>query len=227
MSIWAIGDVHGQAAMLEELLGALPRTPNDTTVFLGDYLDLGPDSKRVVEIALEQQGAILLWGNHEDMAAFSLGEPYPSRIGYDPVDWYRNGGWETCESYDLKPEDALPTTCPEALKTLFSRLQTFWQDPQTGIYFVHAGIPPGKSPENCDAETLLWDRESLGRLDKSGRFYVCGHTPQREGRPWVLPDKICLDTAAAYGGPLSALQLPERNLYQSFPDGHVVGPIPM
>ena len=224
MSVWAIGDIHGQAAMLEALLGALPRQPADTTVFLGDYLDRGPDSKKVVEFALAQPNAVLLWGNHEDMAAFALGEPWPSLLDYDPYDWYRNGGWDTCSSFNLSREEAFTRACPELLLTLFSRLRTFWRDPQTGIYFVHAGIPPGVAPEECDAETLLWDRESLGMLDRSGRFYVCGHTPQLEGRPRVLPDKICLDTAAAYGGPLSALQLPERNLYQSFPDGKVTGP---
>ena len=221
-SLWVIGDIHGHASLLERLLERIPRREGDVTVFLGDYIDRGPDSARVAETALSQPDAVLLWGNHEDMAAFALGEPYPSGLDYDPYDWYRNGGWETCSSLNLSREEAFGQHCPEILKALFARLQTFWQDPHTGIYFVHAGIPPGKAPEDCSAETLLWDRESLGRLDPSGRFYVCGHTPQMKGLPRILPDKICLDTAAAYGGPLSALQLPERKLYQAFPDGRIM-----
>ncbi len=223
--VWAIGDVHGQAGLLQKLLDALPREPGDTTVFLGDYIDRGPDSKEVIEIALAQENVVLLWGNHEDMAAFALGEPWPSLIDYDPQDWFQNGGWETCASLGISREDALERVCPAHLLALFERLQTFWRDPQTGAIFVHAGVPPGVRPEDCDAETLLWDRENLTRHDPSGRIFVCGHTPQLSGRPLVKPDKICLDTGAAYGGPLSALQWPTRNLYQSHPGGKVSGPI--
>lgn len=218
-SVWAIGDVHGQATMLERLLESLPREPGDTTVFLGDYIDRGPDSARVVEIALAQPDAVLLWGNHEDMAAFALGEPWPTRIDYDLDDWYRNGGWETCASLNLSREDALRRQCPPLLVQLFSRLELFYRDPDSGAIFVHAGIPPLTQPEDSDAETLLWDRDNLKRRDPSGRIFVCGHTPQLSGQPLVLPDKICIDTGAAYGGPLSALRWPERELYQSFPDG--------
>ncbi len=224
-SIWAIGDVHGQAGLLQKLLDALPREPGDTTVFLGDYIDRGPDSKEVIEIALAQENSVLLWGNHEDMAAFALGEPWPSLIDYDPSDWFQNGGWETCASLNLSREDAFRRVCPAHLLALFERLETFWRDPQTGAIFVHAGVPPGVRPEDCDAETLLWDRENLKRHDPSGRIFVCGHTPQLSGRPLVKSDKICLDTGAAYGGPLSALQWPMRNLYQSHPGGKVSGPI--
>jgi serine/threonine protein phosphatase 1 len=224
-SIWAIGDVHGQAAMLERLLDALPRQSGDTTVFLGDYIDRGPDSARVIELALGQPDAVLLWGNHEDMAAFALGEPWPSLLDYDPYDWYRNGGWDTCASLNLSREDALSKKCPPLLLRLFERLELFFQDPLTGAVFVHAGVPPGVAPEDCDAEALLWDRENLNRHDPSGRFFLCGHTPQLSGSPLVRPDKLCLDTGAAYGGPLSALRWPERELYRSFPDGRLTGPV--
>jgi serine/threonine protein phosphatase 1 len=224
-SIWVIGDVHGQATLLERLLKALPREAGDTTVFLGDYIDRGPDSKGVIELALAQENAVLLWGNHEDMAAFALGEEWPSLIDYDPYDWFRNGAWETCESLGWTREQAFSKECPPLLQELFERLELFWRDPATGAIFVHAGLPPGIAPEDCDAETLLWDRESLKRLDPSGRFYLCGHTPQVNGQPLVLPDKICLDTGVAYGGPLSALQWPRRALYQAYPEGHVNGPV--
>lgn len=223
-SVWAIGDVHGHANLLGRLLAALPREAGDTTVFLGDYIDRGPDSARVIEIALAQENAVLLWGNHEDMAAFSLGEPWPSVLDYDPYDWYRNGAFETCESLGLSKEDAFRQQCPPLLRELFARLQVFWRDPATGALFVHAGIPPGMKPEDCDSETLLWDRQSLKQLDSSGRFYICGHTPQSSGQPLVLPDKICLDTGAAYDGPLSALKWPERELYQAHLDGTISGP---
>jgi serine/threonine protein phosphatase 1 len=224
-SVWAIGDVHGQAGLLEKLLAALPRAPGDTTVFLGDYIDRGPDSKEVIEIALAQENAVLLWGNHEDMAAFALGEPWPSLFDYDPYDWYQNGGWDTCTSLGLSREDAFRKVCPAHLLALFERLETFWRDPATGAIFVHAGVPPGVRPEDCDVDILLWDRENLNRFDPSGRVFICGHTPQLSGRPLVKPDKLCLDTGAAYGGPLSALQWPERNLYQSFSGGKVSGPV--
>jgi hypothetical protein len=103
-SVWAIGDVHGQRQMLETLLELLPRAAHDITVFLGDYIDRGPDSAGVVRRALAEydqapERTVLLWGNHEDMAASHFGFAAPSGYQYDPYDWFRNGGIAALESF--------------------------------------------------------------------------------------------------------------------------------
>ena len=230
-SVWAIGDVHGQLGMLEALLSALPRGPQDVTVFLGDYIDRGPDSAGVVRRALAEQDAapertVLLWGNHEDMAASHFRFPAPSGYDYDPSDWFRNGGVQALESYGLQRPDLFMAPCPEDLARLFPRLRLFWRpgedaEPALAPYIlVHAGIPPGRVPEDAPQDTLLWIRnEFLNVFDPSGRIVVHGHTPFDAVR--VRPDKIGIDTGAAYGGLLTALQLPERRIYQTDATGIV------
>ncbi|MBC8141561.1 MAG: serine/threonine protein phosphatase [Armatimonadetes bacterium] len=223
-SVYTIGDVHGQYTMLAHLLDALPRSPDDFTVFLGDYIDRGDDSAGVVRRVLSEYDAapdrtVLLWGNHEDMAAFNFRLPHPTGLEYDGWDWFRNGGTVAMQSWGVGLPDAVRAPCPPDLHRLFGRLQTFYRGADSGIagmepyLFVHAGILPGREPENTDGETLLWVREPfLDAHDPSGRVVVHGHTPYKSVR--VLPDKIGLDTGAVGGGLLSCLQLPECVLYQ-------------
>ncbi len=230
-SVYVIGDIHGESAMLANLLAALPRTSGDHTVFLGDYIDRGSDSAGVVRRVLAEHDAapdrtVLLWGNHEDMAAFNFRIPHPTGLEYDGWDWFRNGGTVAMQSFGVEMPDAVRAPCPPELHRLFGRLQTFYRGADTGIpgmepyLFVHAGILPGREPENTDGETLLWVREPfLDGYDPSGRIVVHGHTPYKTVR--VLPDKIGLDTGAFRGGVLPCLQLPERVLYQVDHDGKV------
>jgi serine/threonine protein phosphatase 1 len=223
-SVWAIGDVHGESAKLEALLAALPRQEGDWTVFLGDYIDRGPDSAAVVRRVLAEYDAapdrtVLLWGNHEDMAAAHFGFDAPSHFEYDPYDWFRNGGIAALESYGMSTPGLLTAPAPPDLARLFPLLRPYWRvpDPTPDLapyVFVHAGVLPGEQPEESPGEVLLWVRdEFLYAYDPSGRVVVHGHTPVNQVR--VQPDKIGIDTGAFFGGPLTALQLPERRIYQA------------
>ena len=228
-SVWAVGDVHGEVAKLEALLGALPRGDADVTVFLGDFIDRGPDSAAVVRRVLtEYDGApertVLLWGNHEDLAAQHYRVAAPSGLVYDPYDWFRNGGTEALASWGVPAPDMFTAPCPEDLARLFGLLRSFWRspDPALGTYvWVHAGVPPGLEPEEAPAEELVWIREPfLDVEDPSGRIVVHGHTPSLEVR--VRRDKIGIDTGAVFGGRLTALQLPARRIFQADARGRVV-----
>lgn len=231
-SIWAVGDIHGRLAQLEALLDALPRQVGDFTVFIGDYIDRGPDSAGVVRRVLGEYDAapertILLWGNHEDLAAERFGAEAPSGFEYDPYDWFRNGGIETMDSYGYKERRGVFTAdCPPELARLFGLLKTFWRPPANlfpdlvHVIFVHAGVPVSVEPEDAKGEELLWIREEfLNPIEASGRWVVHGHTPFEDVR--VLPDKIGIDTGAGYGYKLTALQLPERRIYQANYDNAV------
>ena len=231
-SLYAIGDIHGQRGQLDALLAALPRESGDFTVFLGDYIDRGADSRGVVRRILAEYDAapdrtILLWGNHEDMAAGNYGFYAPSLLAYDPFDWLRNGGLTALQSWGLAPPEAFRADCPDELARLFPLLRTFYRGSDSGIagletfLFVHAGILPEQEPEDTPGETLLWVREAF--LDSFDpyvrRIVVHGHTPFPVVR--AHPDKIGIDTGAVRGGPLTALRLPERTLYQAEEDGSV------
>ena len=230
-SVWAIGDIHGEYPRLDALLNALPRAEDDVTVFLGDYIDRGWQTAEVVRRVLDEQDrapdrTVLLWGNHEDMAAHNFGLPYPTGIDYDSMAWFHNGGVETMATYGWAMTEMIGAPCPSDLAELFARLQTFYRLPADRfpalqhVVFVHAGIEPGHRPEDEPAETLLWIREGfLDKRDLSGRMVIHGHTPVKSIQ--AQSDKIGIDTGAAYSGPLTALQLPERRVYQADGSGKV------
>ena len=230
-SVWAIGDIHGEIGRLNALLDALPRQKGDITLFIGDYIDRGPDTAGVVRRVLAEYDAapedtVLLWGNHEDMAASRYGIAAPSQLEYDPYDWYRNGGIEALESFGLVKPEMFAAPCPDDLARLFPLLQVYWRPPAdrfpdlANYIYVHAGVMPGITPEKSSGEVMLWIREDfLDNVDTTGRVVIHGHTPFRNVR--VLPDKIGIDTGAAYGGLLTALQMPERRVYQADVDGYI------
>jgi len=104
MSTFVIGDIHGQLTSLNRLLDKLPLSPDDKLVFLGDYVDRGPDSKGVVEriIALKAElgeRCVCLLGNHEDMMLHYLkgtrgwNLAFLAIPGLNSVSEYGDGHW--------------------------------------------------------------------------------------------------------------------------------------
>lgn len=159
--VFAIGDIHGHATMLDRLLGLLPREEADRLIFLGDYIDRGPDSAGVVErVKAEiQTGAVALWGNHEDMAAAAHGLESPGRFEtlQAGATWMHgpNGGPDTCRSYGVNYDHR---NCPPALAELFPQLKLFHVEPELGVEFVHGFAPPGKTLEEAAQPSLRMDR---------------------------------------------------------------------
>ncbi|HLW71990.1 MAG TPA: metallophosphoesterase family protein [Candidatus Binataceae bacterium] len=211
--LFAIGDVHGCADELAVMLKALELRAGDTIVFVGDYIDRGPDARGVVELVLElQKGAataVFLKGNHEDMLLSYLGLP-----GHYGESFLFNGGMQTIASYGLKRADpaeacaALPAPHLEFFRSLTNNYQ------RPPYLFVHAGVRPGLPLEDQEAEDLLWIRHefifSPHQLDAT---VVFGHTPMRTVMT-DLPYKIGVDTGLVYGGSLSCVEFSEGVLYQ-------------
>ncbi len=84
--LYAVGDIHGEAELLADLLESLPHAPGDRFVFVGDYIDRGPDSKGVVDLLLElerERDCVFLMGNHESMFLDFLGWRGPAYFGGD------------------------------------------------------------------------------------------------------------------------------------------------
>jgi serine/threonine protein phosphatase 1 len=198
---YAIGDIHGCFGQLRALLdlieehrGGRPRR----LVFLGDYIDRGPDTAAVVAClrrlqSHEPDDVVCLAGNHEDM----LLQARHDRESF--WHWIQNGGRAVLESYDVNHIDALPD---EDVAWLAS-LPTLHQDRQR--YFVHAGLRPGKPIEPEDRMARLWIRDRFLRGDYDfGKHVVHGHTPQASGVPEVRRYRTNLDTACVYGRALTA-----------------------
>ena len=202
--ILAIGDIHGTRDKLQMLMGAIDWDPDqDILVFVGDYVDRGPDSAGVIDHILglmEWSGSVVcLRGNHEQLFLNFLD-------GRDTATFLYNGGQSTIDSYG--GEDAgLPEEHFDFLVSL-----PYYYETEDYI-FVHAGLRDGVPLDRQDEHDLLWIREEfISSTYDHGKLVVFGHTPRRE--PLVMPNKIGIDTGAVYGGKLTCLELPSMKFYQ-------------
>lgn len=216
MRCYVIGDIHGCCEEMACLLESLPVEPSDRLVFLGDYIDRGPDSKGVVSYLLEYQEklkgqAIFLKGNHEDMFLAYLG--LEGRYGEM---FLFNGGGATLASYGISPRSAAPADILSAMPAehmlFLERLRNYYLSEP--YLCVHAGIHPARPLEQQIEEELLWIRDEFILNPHPMPYTVLfGHTPQREVL-FHLPYKIGLDTGLVYGNQLSCLEIHDKVLYQ-------------
>jgi serine/threonine protein phosphatase 1 len=219
--LYAVGDIHGRSDLLRRLLDEIATDATSdgartkTIVFLGDYVDRGPDSKGVVDMLL---GALpqgfnshFLKGNHEAMLLGFLD-------GTTPLEhWRINGGDATMTSYGIDVDrldwtrasaagwrSAFAAVLPPAHLSFFKALELSLS---FGDYlFVHAGLRPGVPLSAQGESDLIWIRGPF--LDHPGSFdkiVVHGHTPGNE--PVTRPNRICIDTGACFTGRLTALRL--------------------
>lgn len=199
MLTFAIGDIHGCLAPLTGLLDQCRRFADGRPskfVFLGDYIDRGPDSRDVVQTIMDMQAAspdiIGLCGNHEELL-----HEADTRDGM--AQWLINGGGTTLRSYGVtSPKDIPPEHIFWLLKLSLSH--------DDGLrFFAHAGIRPGILLDQQTRDDLLWIREPfLSSVVDHRRLIVHGHTPLRSGTPDIRPNRINLDTGAVFGSPLTA-----------------------
>lgn len=249
---FVIGDVHGERGLLSALLGALPFiAPDDTLVFLGDYLDRGPDSRGVIELLrrLPEQTVgklVLLRGNHEDALLRAIDDTDPSFLlpaGNGVAASYHSftdqtppGDGPTVDSEQFARFLAPAEWLPPAVVRWMRDLPLWYRDDHAT--YVHAGLEGEGTvwnpPETSSARSLLWQREPDFFAGYGGPPLVFGHTPVADlppedkdrTAPWRRGTLVGLDTGAGKGGPLSCLELPAGTVYQAFPDGRVtVGPL--
>ncbi len=203
----AVGDVHGCLDHLERLLARVEPTAADQVVFLGDYIDRGPDGKGVLDCLLDFgrrfPNSVFLKGNHEAMFLDFL-------AGRDQLTFLSNGGGTTLESY----REASGTRIPEAHLDFLAGLSLCYATDD--FIFVHAGLRPGLPLEEQAESDLLWIRNEFIASDYDwGRTVVFGHTPVRE--PFFGKNKIGVDTGAVYGRVLSCCDVRRRVCWNSAP----------
>ena len=232
--VYAVGDIHGCYGLLKALLAkiaadseARARGRRPIVIFLGDYVDRGPESDKVVEamIWLKSRPDLevhLLKGNHEQALLEFIDAPQ------NGAGWMSYGGQETLAAYGVEPpephddtvafvqaRDMLLARMPAAHLWLLQRLELM---AAVGDYvFVHAGVRPGAALAAQTEHDLLWIRRDF--LEAPGPFekvVVHGHTWLDE-RPQVLDHRIGLDTGAFMTGVLTAIRLDgtERTVLQA------------
>lgn len=196
--------MHGCANELRLLLNRLPRSADATIVFLGDYIDRGPQSREVIDTILElrsQCNVVALMGNHEAMFLDYLQAPESRAAGL----FIYNGGSATLASYaNAEGEVEIPSEHLTMMRSMPLRYET-----EHNI-FVHAGLPQIPLDQLDlvrDRSIMLWTRGRFLTTDYDwGKVVVHGHTPVRRATLW--PNRINVDTGCVFNGRLTAIALP-------------------
>ncbi len=213
--VYVIPDIHGQLAMLEIALSRVERDGGHAAqvIFLGDYVDRGPDSRRVIDRLMAGQKTgrnwITLRGNHDQMFLdfLNTGQIENTRFSNPDYTWLhdRLGGGETLASYGVAASEAEPNhakaqqAVPAHHREWLSSLPFYHLT--ADILFVHAGIIPDLPIEHQPEEELLWIRGPF--LDHPAAhpwLIVHGHTALKH--PRHHGNRINLDGGAGWGRPL-------------------------
>ena len=231
--IFAIGDIHGCHSRLINLLDRIPcDKDHDTLVFIGDYINRGPDSRKVLDTLLEVQQTyahpVFLKGNHEQMIL-----EYAATGDVETLRILRTMGVEsTVASYGATVRQLRDLVfLPPEHRVFLENLQFSYI---SGKYlFTHADIneemialeksADGSLPAEQHTETGLLSSRRLSREyaasagnlaeNLAGYIIVFGHSPFET--PLVLHDRICIDTGAVYGNVLTAVELPDLRFYHA------------
>lgn len=215
MRRFVIGDIHGCGKALRTLLEEIAPTQDDELVFLGDYIDRGPDSRNVVDQLLElktRTRLVALRGNHEIMLlGVTLG-------GLNPSVWLSSGGRATLTSYGGSLEKI-----PDAHLEFFQSLHNFYETDEA--IFVHAGYDPQTPMPLQQDAACFWEHLPSPPLPPpaphlSGKRVFVGHTPQAHGSVLNLGHLVCVDTYCFGGGYLTAMDVVSDELIQVDRHGH-------
>lgn len=204
----AIGDIHGCHLEFAELLARLAPSTDDRIVLLGDLINRGPDSCKVIELA-RQCRAVALLGNHE------------LRL----LNFRKTGDKRYIKDNDLTTYEALRA----ADWTYLEAMRLTFEEPELNTLFVHGGFLPNEPWQRQPADVVT----RIQVIDKDGRpakradepeapawadlwsgppFVVYGHTPRPE--VYKLKWSVGIDTGCVLGGQLTAYVLPEKRFVQ-------------
>jgi serine/threonine protein phosphatase 1 len=209
----AFGDIHGCLTALDTLLGFVQPGPSDQVVFLGDYIDRGPDSKGVLDrlIELKKTGQVVcLRGNHEIMMLGARNGRNDYRF------WLACGGLEAMQSYAGPDGIMTLDDIPVSHWTFVERGCVDWYETDTHV-FVHANLHPDKPLDEQVTEWIHWQplKKDWHRPHQSGKTMICGHTQQRDGEPLRLMAAVCIDTWAYGDGWLTCLDVDTGQYWQA------------
>jgi len=206
--VYAVGDFHGRADLLQQVFARIDqdheRHPGvqEIEVFIGDYVDRGPDSAAVINHLVERstcRETVFLRGNHEALMLAFLQNP--SAL----AEWEHVGGMATLMSYGLQgvlnaDREQQIELCAAFNRVLPPSHRNFLQDLRTSYvcgdyFFVHAGVRPGLPLSQQEEQDLLWIRtDFLEHAGPFGKIVVHGHTPVTE--PQIHGNRINIDTGA-------------------------------
>jgi serine/threonine protein phosphatase 1 len=203
---YAVGDIHGRFDLLVDLLARIDPADSQQIIFLGDYIDRGPDSARTLsylyDLTLRRpKDVICLMGNHERMMLDFIDDPLGRGSG-----WLRNGGITTLASFGIKTRpqhhdseqlleicSAFEAVLPASLIKWMRQLPLCWNS--GNMWCVHGAMNPAAPPVGQRSKTMLWGhRDFLNIPRQDGACIIHGHTSVAE--PTNFDSRIAVDTGA-------------------------------
>jgi len=239
--IYAIGDIHGclnQLLGVQAFINADLQTnphPRPLVIYLGDYMDRGPQNRAVLENLIVAKSAALparfLYGNHDHFIQLFLGNPTSlhgrSRHWLNPD----TGGQQTLESYGIlnateagaePARDLFETAIPDAHRLFLNTCELSIHI--GGYFFAHAGVHPDIALQDQELDDLIWIREPFLSSDNDfGAIVIHGHSPVKSVENHG--NRIAVDTGAVFGGPLSCLVLEDDDLWTLQANGRADCPV--
>ncbi|MEK9281671.1 MULTISPECIES: metallophosphoesterase [unclassified Bradyrhizobium] len=222
--VYALTDIHGCSDLLKSMFTVIDRDlmtigrRRAIHVFLGDYIDRGPDSSGTIELLIERarkHESIFLKGNHETFLFEVLRNPKLLQ------NWRQYGGLQTLSSYGVQPPlnptvkeqkeliDQLSAAIPMHHRMFFEHLRASFICGD--FFFAHAGIRPGLPLASQREDDLLWIRDEFLLSEKKHEKYIIhGHTPVRE--PDIRLNRANIDTGAYATGNLTLLTIQGNRL---------------
>jgi len=203
----AIGDIHGCTKAVSALIDAIEPNQEDLLVFLGDYVDRGPDSRGTIDFLLSLENShktVFLRGNHEIMFSGCISE------GIDPIRWFQMGGLVTLISYGGRLQDV-----PANHLDFMARCLPYYEN--DNHFFVHANYLPELPLAEQPDRTLFWEHlhQRTPGPHSSGKTAWLGHSPQVEGNIADLGHLLCIDTFCFGGMYLTAIDVDTRQIWQA------------
>lgn len=218
-AVYVIGDIHGENTMLQDIIIQIndhkktQKYDKVELVFLGDYVDRGPDSEEVLELVMRMTKRptrygfdviTALMGNHEEMMYLAYEDYYHRRL------WLMNGGVRTLESFGIS--DVNLNDQPERYKKYIKWISELPKYYELGkCAFAHAGIDhPQMSCAEHESNDLLWSRKLRAKPHEIYDYTVHGHTPFSD--PMIGENVAYIDTCAfSDNGKLTCLYIPDVN----------------
>lgn len=211
---YVIGDIHGDIKTLKALLSFIAPKDGDKIIFLGDYIDRGPNSKAVIDLLIDLSKSYecdFIRGNHEEFLLKSLeGETIVENI------WLRHGGTDTLKSYGVETVEELAEVMPKAHLEFYKNTKHYVET--DGHIFTHANWQKGVPAEDQTISYLRYLFMSHAQPDrKLKKTVIVGHSALKGGKPAKKGNLLCIDTLEH--GWLTAYNLGDFKFYQAGIDG--------